>query len=299
MLMFGGRYRVGDANPSDPYTLFGDLWEFSFSNQTWNLLDDGQGTAPDPRFNGAAAYDPTSDTFYVYGGGTGTNPLNVQPNREVWAYNSNAWSEVIVAGNPPSFRLYTAYAYDSSRNRLVAYGGQVGDFLSPALGDLHVFDFDDSQWTRLHTGDGIAPEGRFSAMMLYDATRDRYVMTGGHVDGGVANDVWEFDPTALSWSEIVPGDLFTGAALGCLGNPRELPANYVTEDLASPERRSGAVFVQLEGKYWLFGGESDCSDHLDDTWTYDVATSHWAKLIPARFGESCARKNQACTCLCL
>ena len=90
---------------------------------------------------------------------------------------------------------------------------------------------------------------------------------------------------------VASGDSFTGAALGCLGNSRESPAGYVTQDLSTPERRSTGVIGLLSGTLWLFGGESDCSDHLDDTWSLDVATGAWSELIEARGGESCARRN--------
>jgi len=55
----------------------------------------------------------------------------------------------------------------------------------------------------------------------------------------------------------------------------------------------------LDGALVVFGGQSDCSDHLDDTWRYALGASQWSELLAARSGESCARRNDDCTCLCL
>jgi hypothetical protein len=296
MLVFGGRFRA--AGTTGPYTLYNDLWGFDFTARTWSQLDDGAG-GPAPRYFAAAAADGAG-TFYVYGGGTNTSPTVAQVATDLWMYDG-AWSEVTQSGAVPPSRLFAGYTYDASRNRLVIFGGQVGDFVTPARNDLYAVDLATGEWTQLHAGGngtGV-PSGRFSAMLSYDAAGDRYLMTGGHADRGVTNDVWSFDPTGGGWSLARGADTFTGAALGCLGNPQEIPANYVDQDVTAPERRSGGVFEIIGDSAWLFGGESDCSDHLDDTWRYDLAAADWTEILPARSGESCLRRNEDCTCLCL
>jgi N-acetylneuraminic acid mutarotase len=297
MLSFGGRWR--QSGTTGNYTLYGDLWAFDFNARTWTMVDDGSGTAPTPRYFATSAYDPMAAKLYVYGGDTNPSALTINPSPEVWSHDGQGWTQETVTGTAPSGRLFMAYTYDSSRNRLVIFGGQVGDFVTAAFNDLYALDLGTMTWSQLHDGNGTAPSGRFSALMVYDAERDRYLMTGGHADLGTANDVWAFNPTSNTWSSLQNGDQFTGGSLGCLGNPQEIPADYVTQDLASPERRSGGVFQILGSQAWLFGGESDCSDHLDDTWRFDLTSDSWTELIGARSGESCARRNDSCTCLCI
>ncbi len=297
MFAFGGRFRP--AGQSGAYTLFNELWAFDYANRTWTLVDDGTNAAPAPRYFATAAYDDASDTLYVFGGGTNTDPLALQTAVDVWAHDGDGWTEITPAGSAPPPRLFMAYTYDPARNQLIVFGGQIGDFVTPSRNDLYALDLASGVWTQLHDGAGTAPSGRFSAMMTYDAAGDRYLLVGGHADAGVTNDVWAFSPASGAWGEVAGGDAFTGAALGCLGNPREIPAGYVDQDLAAPERRSGGVFAVLDGDAWLFGGESDCSDHLDDTWRLDLTSGTWTELIDARSGESCARRNDACECLCL
>lgn len=297
MLVFGGRFRA--AGTTGNYTLYNDLWAFEFASGTWAMLHDGSGTAPSRRYFAAAAYDADSSTFYLYGGGTNAAPLSISVATDVWAFDGANWSQVTVTGTAPSSRLFVSYAHDTSRDRLIAFGGQIGDFQTPAMNDLYALDLGTGVWSQLHDGSGTAPRGRFSGMMTYDASGDRYLLMGGHADPGVTNDVWAFDPDGGGWSQLSTGDTFTGAALGCLNNPREIPEGYVVEDLTSPERRAGGVFAILGGSLYVFGGESDCSDHLDDVWSLNLTDATWSELIGARSGESCARRNDDCTCLCL
>jgi len=295
MLLFGGRYR---AASSGAYDLYNDLWAFDFASQTWTEIDDGAGTAPQGRYFPAAAYDPDSSTFYAFGGGTGPNGFPANPVMDLWAFDADGWRQVTTT-NAPGTRMFVAYTYDSERNRLVIFAGQIGDFLSPAENELYAIDLGTGAWTELHDGTGLAPSGRFSSMMTYDAAGDRYIVMGGHADIGVTNDVWAFNPTANTWSLIRDADSFTGAALGCLGNNQEIPADYVDQDTSAPERRSGGVFAVIGDDAVLFAGEGDCSDHLDDTWRFNLSQAEWTEVISSRSGESCARRNDDCPCLCL
>jgi len=295
MLLFGGRFRVEGG--SGDYTLNNELWAFSFETQTWEMLHDGAGTAPGARYSPALAYDAATDTLYVAGGGLNANALRPEPAADLWSFDGTTWTEIPTSGDAPSSRLFEAWAHDPSRGSLISFGGQVGDFFSPAFSDMHALDLATGTWTQLDTGTG--PEGRFNAMLEYDADNDRYLMFGGHADPGVTNDLWAWDATAGSWAELGAGDEFTGGGLGCLGNPQEIPEDYVTQDLAAPERRQGGVLRVMNGRLWLFAGESDCSDHLDDTWSFDLSTDAWMEHVEARSGETCARQGDDCMCLCL
>lgn len=296
MLIFGGRFRASGG--SGDYTLYNDLWAFDFSARTWEQLSDGTG-GPAARYFSTAAYDAATETFYVYGGDTNPSALGITLATDVWSFSNGTWSEVPVSGQAPDpSRLFMAYTHDTSRNALIAYGGQIGDFVSAANRDLYSLDLATGSWTRLNDGTS-GPSGRFSSLMTYDADGDRYLMLGGHADLGVTNDLWAYDRNADSWTRLYTGDTFTGGALGCLGNPQEIPKGYVSEDASGPERRSGGFLGYADGSVWLYGGESDCSDHLDDTWHFHLGSSAWTEVLEATSGESCLRQNNDCQCLCI
>ncbi len=296
MLLFGGRHRSGT---SGPYTLFNDIWLFDYDARSWAQVSDGSQGGPSPRYFSTAATDNETGDLVIFGGGTNEQPVPLSSDLAVWRWDGGVWTEMATTGSGPSNRLFMAYTHDSQRNRLIVFGGQVGDFTTPSYSDLYALDLKTGAWTQLHAGGGGAPSGRFSATLSYDTDGDRYLLFGGHADLGVTNDIWFFEPNSGAWLQVAGGDSFTLGPLGCGGNPREIPKSYVTQDLDTLERRSGPATALSNGKFWVFGGESDCSDHLDDVWQLDISSGSWAELLEARTGESCARRNDDCECLCL
>jgi hypothetical protein len=93
-------------------------------------------------------------------------------------------------------------------------------------------------WYRLEAG----PGPRFRAGIAFDRQRQRVVVFGGALDGGLLDDTWEFDGSR--WSQRLP--------------TRRPPAR-TTGTLAFDERRARTV---------LFGGFAD-GNELGDTWEWD------------------------------
>ena len=228
---------------------------------------------------------------------TNASPMVIDVNMEFWKWTeSGGWEELAQSGNIPSQRTFLGEAYDPVRKRIILFAGQVGDYWSYAYNDTYALDVETGEWTQLNSGDG--PSTRMHPHALYDAARDRYILFGGHTDIGDGNDLWSMNPDTGEWTLFREADSFTGEGLGCNGNPSDVPTDYVSQDLTAPERRHRGMFTLLHDNLWIYGGmHSECSDHLDDTWRYPLA-EEWTQLIEARTGESCARKDADCACLC-
>ncbi|MEQ1565837.1 MAG: kelch repeat-containing protein [Myxococcota bacterium] len=305
--VFGGRYR--ETAGSGDYELYNDLWEFDFDTQTWDRLDNGNGVAPEPRYYPEGAYDPTAGLFYVFGGALNANPLSVVVDMNLWAWDGSGWEQLQTTGDAPSTRTYLASAYDSKRNRLVVFGGQSGNFTSCSFNDIYALDLNTLEWRQLDDGSAKAPETRFHAHLQYDAERDQYLMFGGHADIGAMNDLWSFDPETEKWDKVHIADVLTAdpyaacdniVSPGCLGISSEVPKEFADEDPTAPERRYRGMFVLMHDNLWLGEGINiECSDHLDDTWRYDIGADTWTELVEARAGESCARRGDDCECMCI
>lgn len=296
-LLFGGRWR--ETGTSGDYDLYNDLWAYDFAESTWSEIDTSGG--PAPRFYPSVVWSPEDEALYVYGGLLNEDPLFFEIADDLWKWTeADGWEEIATSGDAPSSRSFTGTTIDPTRNRMVLFAGQLGDFQSLAYNDTFALDLRSGEWTELENGGDNAPFTRMHPHILYDDARDRIVLFGGHTDIGDDNDLWEMAAEGGTWRLIGEGDRFTGVGFGCLGNSSEVPADYVEQDLDYPERRHKAFIAPMWDNLWVFGGmHSECSDHLDDTWRYDLATQEWSELIEARTGESCVRRNDDCECLCI
>ncbi len=293
-MIFGGRWR--EPNTSGDYTLMDELWAFEFESRSWELLDEGGG--PSGRYYPVVYFDEDNAALYVFGGNTNEDALSIDISDELWKWtDDDGWKELAHSG-APSDRTFLGETYDSERRRMVLFGGQKGDFVSQAYNSTWALDVESREWTLLNDGDE-APSTRMHAHLEYDPTGDRYLLLGGHTDIGDGNDLWAMDPETGEWSELRMADEFTGNGLGCNGNPSDVPADYVDQDLTAPERRHRGMLVLMHDNLWLYGGmHAECSDHLDDTWRYPLESGDWTQLIEARTGESCLRQDADCDCLC-
>ena len=279
-IIFGGRYRIEGG--SGAYDLFDELWSFDFGSRTWTLIDAGNG--PSARTYPSVIWDDEEQALYVYGGMVNADPMVIEVNQELWRFKDGEWEELTTTGSLPSQRTFLSETWDSQRRRLVIFAGQVGNYWDYAYNETYALDIDTLQWVELNNGSD-APSTRMHPHLTYDSERDRYLMFGGHTDIGDGNDLWEMDPDSGEWTLIREADTFTG--------------DYVDQDLSAPERRHRGMFTLMHDSLWIFGGmHAECSDHLDDTWRYPLEDGDWTQLIEARAGESCARSDDDCECLC-
>jgi hypothetical protein len=94
------------------------------------------------------------------------------------------------ATSPPP-RSSASIAYDSSRQRVVLFGGYDGASANNYLGDT--WEWDGNSWTqRMPT---TSPPPRSEHALAYDAVRQRLVLFGGLGGSGIYfADTWEFLP---------------------------------------------------------------------------------------------------------
>ena len=82
--------------------------------------------------------------------------------------------------------------YDSSRNRVVLFGGWDG---TSDLNDTWEMTWNGSNvtWTQVNSGASNSPSVRGWHAMVYDSSRNRVVLFGGWGSNRL-NDTWEYEP---------------------------------------------------------------------------------------------------------
>jgi len=194
----------------------------------------------------------------------------------------------------PKPRVGHAMAYDSSRERLVLFGG---DSLRVALFN-DTWEWDGENWTQMAD---IGPSPRSGHAMAFDMSRQRVVLYGGSAGAAPRSDTWEWD--GEDWTQVADSGpeardshamtfdssrnrviLFGGETLtnGILGDTWEWDGDVWTqaEDTGPSARKASALAYDSERKrVVLFGGDSG-NGGLGDTWEWDGTT--WTQM--AGFG---------------
>ncbi len=102
-------------------TRYNDTWEYDSNNQTWTEVTPA--SSPPARTSHAMVFDSNRNKIVLFSGHQGYPSLN-----DTWEYDgaSNNWTEVIPLFSPPASAVH-AMVFDSSRNKVVLFGGQIAN----------------------------------------------------------------------------------------------------------------------------------------------------------------------------
>jgi N-acetylneuraminic acid mutarotase len=318
--LFGGYGFDSAASSGD----LNDLWSYDPGSGAWTWVNgsnlnsqQGSYVQPGPLVPGARAQASAwnaGNSFWLFGGfgydsGGSRGPLNdlwkFNPGTGSWiwvsgadtvqAYGSYGIQGTAAAGNVPGARTGAVSWIDSGGN-LWLFGGQGnGATNSGYLNDLWEFNPTAGTWTwvsgtsaRNQAGSygtqgtpaaGNAPGGRTGASSWVDSLGNLWLFGGSGYDyagnPGYLNDLWEFNPTAGTWTWVSGSNTSNGhSSYGTLGIPS---ASNV------PGGRDVATsWVDASGNFWLFGGYGLDSTNifanagnLGDLWEFTPSTGLW------------------------
>ena len=236
------------------------------------------------------------------GDGGGNNPPPVSIGKWAWMSGSNyanQWGVYGTKGTPapsnvPRSREGGVSWVDAQGNLWLFGGFRYGSSHSPVrLNDLWRYDPATSEWTWISgsstenqagiygikgTADPLnVPGARDWAVSWVDATGRLWLFGGqGYDSAGMLrdlNDVWNYDPATLEWTWLSGSD--AASPLGVYGT------KGIADSQNDPGARNRAVgWVDLQGKFWLFGGyggatAGNLGTLLNDLWSCDPGTSVW------------------------
>ncbi|HUP60430.1 MAG TPA: kelch repeat-containing protein [Thermoanaerobaculia bacterium] len=154
------------------------------------------------------AFDAKAGNAVLFGGESafdGGTQLQYDSD-ETWIWGGNHWTQVFPANNPGG-RTAHGMVYDSTRQRIVLFGGRRAK--TTPDGDITILNdtwvWENGDWREIIAPNG-APSPRHLFGMTYDPIRDRVIVYGGSIripETGLfiaANDTWEFDGT--QWNQV-------------------------------------------------------------------------------------------------
>lgn len=249
------------------------------------------GNAWNPRDQMAMYYDSANKYVYSFGGfgngpipGSNNSGVHISETLRLEASISRVprWRNVSPqsqVGGSPLAREATSFATDTSRKRLISFGGLHGDFV---MNDLWVAQMQDDgsnpTWTQLcsPTSCGTAPPARWGGVAVYDANSDRLILFGGRNNASVNyNDVWALPLNVANptWTQLAPSG--TAPAARWAG---------------------AAVYDTANDRMVIFGGQTDpdsTATRYNDVWALSLGASPaWTQLTPSGTAPS-ARRSPA------
>ena len=302
----------GGAGPGG--AVLGDLWAFTFTNQTWTELIQQTGPGGRPKGPGArcghtaVAWD---SSLYIYGGADATynSPSEDSLMGSVWQFEFRGLGEVAswtyiqpshrVSHLPAArFRHSAAITVVSGSSApwmyvfagLPANGSEEAD---TALDDFWRVDLETGTWTQL-TGTDI-PAGRYdhAAVMVGNGSSSTMYLLYGYLTAQryPKNHMWRYDigsPTTSngSWSLASNTTLQSVQPLSRTG--------FTAISMASHRKAEPAIL--------LYGGEAHLSRYLglsfDDTWLFSVRNAAWERQMteaypPLRISHSAVVTDDA------
>lgn len=320
----GSRHRLlaegGRLQGSQQMTPSNELWALSLDGTpAWTSLVPNA-PRPDICFGGFGGYDSKRDRLVFLGGSSyPVSPMLIL--QDVWVLDvasQPAWSVLPTPGVSPD-RSLASSAYDPVRDQMVIFGGQ--DPYKADLADVATLSFAGTTpaWSAIAPA-GTGPSARSSASLVYDSSRDRFLMMFGRSGNTQFSDLWELRLSpAPAWRQLSPAGEAPVPPIGSIpvydpvGDRVIVQGGAISDtldaptwslDLAAgdgtwhklavtqgPSWRHGAlsVYDALRKRMLLFGGTGftslppaqDRVGRLNDAWALDLSsTPTWHELAP-------------------
>ncbi len=225
------------------------------------------------------------------------------------AQESGSWTQFAPAGPLPQARQDHASAWDLLRQRMLVFGGQAPGLLNDTW---EISLAGGGAWASV-AAFGPLPEPRSSHTGSYDLLRDRLLVYGGQINGGLPqSDVWSLGlggPPAWGLLQVAGNAPRRMWHTGVLDPVRDrllvfggLDESYAfrndvwalslsgtpTWSMLSasgtpptPRRHHAAVYDPVRDRMLVFGG-FDVAGRLNDVWALSLGTAPaWTRVIPA------------------
>jgi len=185
IILFGG-------NRLPSLELLSETWAYDFDTNSWT--DMAPSIRPPERNYHGMAYDAESDRVILFGG---SGPFGVRGDTWAYDFDTNTWTD-LQPTRAPSARNYHWMDYDVQSDRVILFGGRLGET------ETWAYDYNTNAWTSMNPP--APPPGRSRHGLAYDSDSDRIVLFGGWKPpypiqtDHLLSDTWSYDFESNSWT---------------------------------------------------------------------------------------------------
>lgn len=243
-------------------------------------------------------YHEKEGAVYLFGGASESEVKN-----DLWKWKQDKWIKVEATGPVP--RTFASMIYDSSKDRIVLFGGSkvlFGSGPNPnnLLNDTWIFR--DGSWSEIFSSE--VPSKRAESAMAFDPDRKRIVLFGGYEirakSYAPTGDTWEYDGStwnlinqegpskrngaAISYDKSRNVIVLFGGSTGRNGYGSGKGETWFLEnhewtklDILQPTNIFNASMVNSKDGTIRFGGWNG-ERRINETWILEV--NQWTMLNP-------------------
>ncbi|MDQ3032489.1 MAG: kelch motif-containing protein, partial [Myxococcota bacterium] len=188
---------VGGRDLTGPF-LAGETWALDPESGAWSLLADAASTPPGV-IGCAMAHSRSRGATYLFGGGGAGGFTDT-----TWRLDpeSDAWTQLTIAGESPSARYDAVMLPVDGGARLVLHAGSFGATGGAFFSDVWTFDVASESWAE-QRAEGAEPRGRRAPWSRLDPTGGGFYAGMGY-DFAMepVDDLWHFDLATRRWTAI-------------------------------------------------------------------------------------------------
>lgn len=238
------------------------------------------------------SFDPVDRRFILHGGNT--YPTGSVVN-DTWSFSiaTQTWTKLTTTGAVPPVRYCHCATYLPNQRQVLIAGGRHSSGL---VDSAYTLDLATLEWTQVT---GTVPTGAIGCNAHWMPNLSRAIVFGGEGMQGVNDKTWAYDPTARTFTELMPASrpyarrdamsMYepTQGRLFLFGGAARIMSQYLDDiamfdgtnwvDTVAPmphpraRRYSASGYDAQHGRWMLFSGTND-TDDFDDLWTLDPVT---------------------------
>ena len=123
-----------------------------------------------------------------------------------FTFGQTYWDNISASGSPDA-RENHGSSYDPASNKLFIFGGNSA---SGYLNDIWSLDLGSMTWEEIPVTNAIMPSARHTPEMMFNPDENTLLMWSGQTSTSLLNDVWQFDLSDSTWTELFPDGAVDG-----------------------------------------------------------------------------------------